>query len=142
MGRIQQPRVSGLGRVAGRAGASPLGPLYEPARHGLTIVAAIFDSIFVPEAVQETVSDGAWVQAMLEAEAALAAAQAAEGDLGRGGRGGGGVRGEFDDLGGAEAANPVVPLAARCASGAGGAPRRDEPGHPRHRGDARLRGAR
>ena len=47
--------------------------------HRLTIVAAIFDSIFVPEAVQETVSDGAWVRAMLDAEAALAAAQAAEG---------------------------------------------------------------
>ena len=80
----------------------------------MTIVAAIFDSIFVPEAVQETVSDGAWVQAMLDAEAALAAAQAAEGVISAEAAAAvaRACEGELD-LSGArsEAANPVVPLA-------------------------------
>jgi 3-carboxy-cis,cis-muconate cycloisomerase len=63
--------------------------------------------------VQETVSDGAWVRAMLDAEAALAAAQAAEGVISaeaaeavaRA------CEGEFDLSQARAAANPVVPLA-------------------------------
>ena len=37
-----------------------------------------FDSIFVPDELAAAVSDDAWLAAMLEAEAALAAAQADE----------------------------------------------------------------
>ena len=83
------------------------------AHHRLTIVAPIFDSIFVPEAVQETVSDGAWVQAMLDAEAALAAAQAAEGVISAEAAAAvaRACEGELDLSGAREAANPVVPLA-------------------------------
>ena len=39
----------------------------------------LFTPIFVPDAVREAVSGGAWLQAMLDAEVALAAAEAAEG---------------------------------------------------------------
>ncbi len=39
----------------------------------------LFTALFVPPAVREAVSDGAWLQAMLDAERALAAAEAAEG---------------------------------------------------------------
>ena len=39
----------------------------------------LFTPIFVPEAVQDAVSGDAWLRAMLDAEAALAAAEAAEG---------------------------------------------------------------
>jgi len=39
----------------------------------------VFAAIFVPEPLTEAVSDGAWVGAMLEAEAALAAAEASAG---------------------------------------------------------------
>ena len=35
-----------------------------------------FDAIFVPDAMQAAVDDRAWLQAMLDAEAALARAQA------------------------------------------------------------------
>ena len=80
----------------------------------MTIVAAIFDSIFVPEAVQETVSDGAWVRAMLDAEAALAAAQAAEGVISPAAAEAVAAAcraGDFDLSDARAAANPVVPLA-------------------------------
>ena len=77
------------------------------------MVADIFESIFVPEAVQETVSDRAWVQAMLDAEAALAAAQAAEGVISSDAAAAvaRACKGDFDLSGAREAANPVVPLA-------------------------------
>src|SRR5689334_21411596 len=39
----------------------------------------MFDAIFVPDAMRATVDDGAWLQAMLDAEAALARAQARAG---------------------------------------------------------------
>jgi 3-carboxy-cis,cis-muconate cycloisomerase len=39
----------------------------------------LFTALFVPPAVREAVSDEAWLQAMLDAERALAAAEAAEG---------------------------------------------------------------
>jgi 3-carboxy-cis,cis-muconate cycloisomerase len=72
-----------------------------------------FTWIFVPPALEAAVADDSWVAAMLEAEAALAAAQA---DLGlisheaaeavaRA------CEGEFDLSGARDAANPVVPLA-------------------------------
>jgi 3-carboxy-cis,cis-muconate cycloisomerase len=79
----------------------------------LTIVAAIFASIFVPEAVQETVSDRAWLQAMLDAEAALAAAQADEGLISEEAAAAvaRACEGAFDLSGARDAANPVVPLA-------------------------------
>jgi 3-carboxy-cis,cis-muconate cycloisomerase len=82
----------------------------------------LFTPIFVPEAVQDAVSDDAWLRAMLDVETALAAAEADAGvidaaaaetiaeaarDLAAGG--------ELADLGLAAraAGNPVVPLAAR-----------------------------
>jgi 3-carboxy-cis,cis-muconate cycloisomerase len=79
----------------------------------LTIVAPIFASIFVPEAMQEAVSERAWVQAMLEAEAALARAQADEGVISDEAAAAvaEACRGEFDLSAGRDAANPVVPLA-------------------------------
>jgi len=40
---------------------------------------SLFTPIFVPEAVQDAVADAAWLRAMLDVEAALAAAEAAEG---------------------------------------------------------------
>jgi 3-carboxy-cis,cis-muconate cycloisomerase len=43
----------------------------------------LFTPIFVPEAVQEAVSDEAWLQAMLDVEAALARAQAGAGVIPR-----------------------------------------------------------
>ena len=79
----------------------------------MTIVAAIFASIFVPEAVQETVSDRAWVQAMLDAEAALAAAEADEGVISAEAAAAvaRACEGKFELSGARDAANPVVPLA-------------------------------
>jgi 3-carboxy-cis,cis-muconate cycloisomerase len=78
----------------------------------------LFTPIFVPEAVQDAVSDDAWLRALLDVEVALAAAEAAEGlvpaetaeaiagarDLAPGG--------DLADLGVAARAsgNPVVPL--------------------------------
>ena len=110
--RILQP--AGPAELLGPSRPSPLGlALRAPARHRLTIVAAIFDSIFVPEAVQETVSDSGWVQAMLDAEAALAAAQATEGVISAEAAAAvaRACEGEFDLSGARDAANPVVPLA-------------------------------
>ena len=71
-----------------------------------------FDSIFVPDELAAAVADDAWVGAMLEAEAALAAAQATEGVISAEA-----AEAVADacrrsyELGGREAANPVVPLA-------------------------------
>ena len=73
----------------------------------------------MPEAVQEAVSDAAWVRAMLEAEATLAAAQAAEGVISAEAAEAvaEACRGDFDArelaVAGRAAANPVVPLVAR-----------------------------
>ncbi|HEX5620062.1 MAG TPA: lyase family protein, partial [Solirubrobacteraceae bacterium] len=71
----------------------------------------LFTPIFVPEAVQDAVADDAWLRAMLDVEAALAAAQgaspAAEAIAA--------AQIDLADLGVAAraAGNPVVPLAAR-----------------------------
>jgi 3-carboxy-cis,cis-muconate cycloisomerase len=71
-----------------------------------------FSSIFVPDDLAAAVSDAAWLRAMLEAEAALAAAQADEGIITREAADAvaAACRGSYE-LGGREAANPVVPLA-------------------------------
>ena len=72
-----------------------------------------FDSIFVPDDVTAAVSDASWLAAMLEAEAALAAAQADEGVISReAAEAVAAACRESYELGGREAANPVVPLAA------------------------------
>ena len=72
-----------------------------------------FDSIFVPDDLAAAVADGAWLAAMLEAEAALAAAQADEGVISReAAEAVAAACRERYELGGREAANPVVPLAA------------------------------
>jgi 3-carboxy-cis,cis-muconate cycloisomerase len=71
-----------------------------------------FDSIFVPDELAAAVADEAWLRAMLEAEAALAAAQAAEGVISD--EAAEAVAAACDrtyELDGREAANPVVPLA-------------------------------
>ena len=110
-----------------------------------------FAAIFVPEAAAEAVSDRAWLDAMLDAERALVnagslagfvpadaaatVAAACDADALR--------RRSSSRVDGRAAGNPVEPLV-RALRGAGrrrarGArsPRRDEPGHPRHGGDAR-----
>jgi 3-carboxy-cis,cis-muconate cycloisomerase len=71
-----------------------------------------FSSIFVPDDLVAAVSDAAWLRAMLEAEAALAAAQADEGIITREAADAvaAACRGSYE-LGGRETANPVVPLA-------------------------------
>jgi 3-carboxy-cis,cis-muconate cycloisomerase len=66
-----------------------------------------FDALFVPEALRRSVSDEAWLAAMLEAERALAAAQDIDGEIG----------GDFD-FGelleeGRSVGNPVEPLVRR-----------------------------
>jgi 3-carboxy-cis,cis-muconate cycloisomerase len=71
-----------------------------------------FASIFVPAALRSAVADESWLAAMLEAEAALAAAQAAAGLISQ--EAADAVAAacrESYELGGREAANPVVPLA-------------------------------
>lgn len=77
----------------------------------------LFEPIFVPEALSEAVGDRAWLQAMLDAEAALAAAQAAAGVISSSDAEAIRSRceaGRFDpaELGRAAraAGNPVVPL--------------------------------
>jgi 3-carboxy-cis,cis-muconate cycloisomerase len=72
-----------------------------------------FDPIFVPDDLAAAVSDASWLAAMLEAEAALAAAQADAGLISREAaeQVAEACRGTYE-LGGREAANPVVPLAA------------------------------
>jgi 3-carboxy-cis,cis-muconate cycloisomerase len=71
-----------------------------------------FDSIFVPAVLRAAVADDSWVAAMLEAEAALAAAQAAEGVISA--EDAAAVAAacrESYEVDGRDAANPVVPLA-------------------------------
>lgn len=77
----------------------------------------LFEPIFVPDALSEAVGDRAWLQAMLDAEAALAAAQAAAGVISSSDAEAIRSRceaGRFDpaELGRAAraAGNPVVPL--------------------------------
>ncbi|HET8754902.1 MAG TPA: lyase family protein, partial [Solirubrobacteraceae bacterium] len=76
----------------------------------------LFTPIFVPEAVQDAVADEAWLRAMLDVEAALAAAQAAAGVIpAEAAAAIAAARVDLDDLGIAarDAANPVVPLVKR-----------------------------
>jgi 3-carboxy-cis,cis-muconate cycloisomerase len=83
-----------------------------------------FDHIFVPDELAAAVADESWVHAMLEAEAALAAAQADEGVISREAAGAvaQACRGEFDArelaIAGRDAANPVVPLVSRLREAA------------------------
>jgi 3-carboxy-cis,cis-muconate cycloisomerase len=73
-----------------------------------------FDSIFAPATLQAAVSDDAWVAAMLEAEAALAAAQAADGVISADAAAAVAAacrEGGFDLSAARDTANPVVPLA-------------------------------
>jgi 3-carboxy-cis,cis-muconate cycloisomerase len=72
-----------------------------------------FDSIFVPDDLAAAVADESWLAAMLEAEAALAAAQADEGLISREAAEAvaKACEGRFDLSAGVDAANPVVPLA-------------------------------
>jgi 3-carboxy-cis,cis-muconate cycloisomerase len=71
-----------------------------------------FDPIFVPDELTAAVADESWLRAMLEAEAALAAAQAEEGLISREAAEAvaAACRRPYE-IGGREAANPVVPLA-------------------------------
>jgi 3-carboxy-cis,cis-muconate cycloisomerase len=83
----------------------------------------LFTPIFVPEAVQDAVSDAAWLRAMLDAETALAQASAAEGVIPKEAAGAiAAAAPDTDELGVAARAsgNPVVPLveALRVAVGA------------------------
>jgi 3-carboxy-cis,cis-muconate cycloisomerase len=76
------------------------------------ISAGGFASIFVPDDLAAAVADESWLAAMLEAEAALAAAQADEGLISReAAEAVAAACRESYELGGREAANPVVPLA-------------------------------
>ena len=117
----------------------------DPASGGL------FDGVLARGPVRDAVSDRAWLQAMLDVEAALARAQAGAGaDLDRDeaeaiARA---CRAEDFDVAAigrdaADSGNPVVPLVPRAPSGGGGsvrrgrrASRRDQPGHRGLRGDA------
>ena len=117
----------------------------EPASGGL------FDGVLARGAVRDEVSDRAWLQAMLDVEAALARAQAVAGTMDP--RRCGGDRARVSRRAtstsraigrdAADSGNPVVPLV-RALDGRGRgpaaarprAPRRDQPGHPGHRGDA------
>jgi 3-carboxy-cis,cis-muconate cycloisomerase len=88
----------------------------------------LFTSIFIPEAVAAAVSDRSWVRAMLDVEAALAAAEAEVGVVPEGAAGAiaAAARG-LDlaprDLGmaGRGAGNPVVPLVRELRGAAGDA---------------------
>ena len=87
----------------------------------------LFTSIFVPDAVADAVSDAAWLRAMLEAEAALAAAEAEVGvipaaaaeAIAAGCRA---ARFDAGELGVAarDAGNPVVPLVRALREAVGG----------------------
>ena len=148
------PRLGGgaagdADRGAGRRWLRPRHPPPGRARDGVPalLMEPLFGPLFAPARLREAVSARAWVAAMLEAEAALAAAEAEAGVIpaaaaaaiarrrrhrrrraGRGGR----------RLG--HAGRPARRGAARARRrGAcrARAPRRDEPGHRRHGGDAR-----
>jgi 3-carboxy-cis,cis-muconate cycloisomerase len=82
----------------------------------------LFTPIFVSEAVQDAVSDDAWLRALLDVEAALAAAAAAEGLIPADAAAAiASASPDVDDLGLAAraAANPVVPLVARLREAVG-----------------------
>ena len=110
----------------------------------------LFTPIFVPEAVQDAVADAAWLRAMLDVEAALAAAEAAEGVIPADGGGRRSRRAarrrRRARRRGARGRQPGRAAGARrCATVGGerrlGALGRDEPGRARQRGDAgRARG--
>ena len=94
--------------------------------------------------VPAAVSDRAWLQAMLDAEAALAAraprAAPARGGVAEVCRGGALRRGVARRRGRRRAATPWCRWREALRDAVGrrrGAPRGDEPGHPRHGGDAR-----
>jgi 3-carboxy-cis,cis-muconate cycloisomerase len=87
----------------------------------------LFTSLFVPEAVQDAASDGAWLQAMLDVEAALAAAEAEVGVVPGGAADAiaaccDGSRFDPGALGvaGRDAGNPVVPLVHGLREAVGG----------------------
>jgi 3-carboxy-cis,cis-muconate cycloisomerase len=82
----------------------------------------LFTPIFVPDALREAVAGDAWVRAMLDAEAALAAAEAAEGLIPA--EAAAAIAAAAPDLGGLGAAarasgNPVVPLVQALREAAG-----------------------
>jgi 3-carboxy-cis,cis-muconate cycloisomerase len=82
----------------------------------------LFTPIFVPEAVQDAVSDEAWLRALLDVEAALAAAEAAEGLIAAEAAAAiAAAVPSLGDLGPAarDAGNPVVPLVARLREAVG-----------------------
>ena len=125
-------------------------PAAGPRRDGV-LRAVTFDAIFVPEEIRAAVSDRAWVEAMLEAERALANAEALAGVVpaacsqarSRRPAASSGFDVDGDRRGGALRREPGRAARARAARarrrrGRRLRPlRRDEPGHRRHRGDAR-----
>jgi 3-carboxy-cis,cis-muconate cycloisomerase len=87
----------------------------------------LFTSIFVPEAVQDAVSDDAWLRAMLDVEAALAAAEADAGVIppeAAAAIAAGCQAARFDPaeigVAGRGAGNPVVPLVDALRDAVGG----------------------
>jgi 3-carboxy-cis,cis-muconate cycloisomerase len=82
----------------------------------------LFTPIFVPDAVQDAVSGAAWLRAMLDVEAALAAAEELEGVIPEGAAGAiAAASPDLDAIGVAArgAGNPVVPLVARLRDAVG-----------------------
>jgi 3-carboxy-cis,cis-muconate cycloisomerase len=82
----------------------------------------LFTPIFVPEAVQDAVAGDAWLRALLDVEAALAAAQAAAGVIpAAAAEAIAAMRPELGDLGVAarDSGNPVVPLVKRLRAAVG-----------------------
>jgi 3-carboxy-cis,cis-muconate cycloisomerase len=84
---------------------------------------SLFNPIFVPEAVQDAVAGDAWLRAMLDVEAALAAAEAAEGVIPvAAAEAIAAATPDVGELGVAARAtgNPVVPLVAALREAVGG----------------------
>ena len=84
---------------------------------------SLFTPIFVPEAVQDAVAGDAWLRAMLDVEAALAAAEAAEGVIPAAAADAiAAATPDVGELGVAAraAGNPVVPLVAALREAVGG----------------------
>src|SRR5215211_6482694 len=114
-------------RAPWRTGSSSTSGCRASARRS-SLPSEMFERLFVPEELREGFSDGAWLQAMLDVERALAAAEAR----------GGSLPGE----------SSRAPRSRRAGGGrrrrrAVRPPQRDEPGHPRHgvhaRGETRGR---
>lgn len=87
----------------------------------------LFSGLFVPEPIREATSEGAWLQAMLDAESALAAAEAETGlipkdaaDAIAAACDGGGLDPEEIARDGRSSGNPVVPLVAALREKVGG----------------------